>query len=215
MRSGGSIIKKRKTKLETAAVLAAVIGFSAVLNKDKVSAILFSGNVEGVVKPAAGREHVLSITEKILDSDTSFEGSSLEAAFSAFPKSLRKKGICVIISDMEYEIPWHIIMKISSAANCMVFRITENFRNNENYFNTFSFEAEGKDPAKYFYVNRFFNPSAYNFAGKTKESVLLEYYNKADNDYKKALKLGIPFTDIYTSDNIAKKVNDFFKTWKK
>ena len=46
--------------------LAAVLGFSALGNNDKVGAILFSDKVERFIPPKKGRSHVLRIIRELL-----------------------------------------------------------------------------------------------------------------------------------------------------
>ena len=224
MGGGGSLYPERKTKLETAAVAAAVLGLSAASSRDRTSAILFSGKVEETILPASGRAHVFSIAEKILDSTPTYEGSNLEAACRAIPKSFRKKGICIIISDMEYDVPWQTLLKISSGVETAVFRIKDN-PENENQ-KLFSYESEGTDPPGYFYLKR-----------KTKSNIVSavinadnEVYQKTggvtmclplfrkeiqEDDFAEATKYGIPFVDISTNDNIVEKINAFFKLRKR
>jgi uncharacterized protein (DUF58 family) len=181
----------RKTKLETAAIAAAILGLSAASNRDKTAAILFSGNVEETVLPASGRSHIFSIAEKILDSQPKYEGSNLEAACKALPKSFRKKGICIIISDMEYDIPRQTLLKISSGVETAILRIRDN-PESEN-LNLFSYESEGVDPRGYFYAST---------------SPVIK---SNDENFSATAKLEIPLVDISTNDNIVEKINAFFK----
>ncbi|MCL2792706.1 MAG: DUF58 domain-containing protein [Spirochaetaceae bacterium] len=214
MGGGGALYPARKTKLETAAVAAAILGLSAASSRDKTSVILFSGKVEETVMPASGRAHVFAIAEKILDSKSNHEGSDLEAACRALPKSFRKKGICIIISDMEYDIPWQTLLQISSRVETAVFRIRDNNENSSSAFaerenpGLFSYEASGVDPCGYFYVK-----------GKGKTAALLPVVpaviKNSDKDFSEAAKFEIPFVDISTSDNIVEKINTFFKLRKR
>ena len=209
MGSGGSLYPARKTKLETAAIAAAILGLSAATSRDKTAAILFSGKVEETVVPASGRAHVFSIAEKILDSKPGYEGSNLEAACRALPKSFRKKGICIIISDMEYDVPWQILLKISSRAETAILRIKDNSDNEQD---SFSYESEGTDPSGYFYIKR--KKKADVISLDTSPSIFPVVKN-SDKDFSEAAKFEIPLVDISTSDNIVEKINNFFKLRKR
>ena len=200
--AGASGVKSaaRKTKLETAAVVAAILGLSASSNRDKTAAILFSGKVEETIISASGRGHIFSIAEKIIDSRPLYEGSDLEAACRALPKSFRKKGICIIISDMEYDIPWQTLLQISSRVETAIFRIRD-IDESEN-LNLFSYESEGIDPRGYFFIKR-----------KTKTN--FPAAKNGDKDFSDAVKYDIPLVDISTSDNIVEKINNFFKIRKR
>ncbi|MCL2480124.1 MAG: DUF58 domain-containing protein [Spirochaetaceae bacterium] len=226
MGGGGSLYPARKTKLETAAVAAAVLGLSAASSRDRTAAILFSGKVEETVMPASGRGHIFSIAEKIIDSIPMCEGSNLEAACRALPKSFRKKGICIIISDMEYDMPWQTLLQISSRAETAIFRIRDNLGSSfsatiepeiENR-NFFSYESEGMDPCGYFYLKRKkrgrISSGNMPLVGISSVGISSSIEN-SDKDFSEATKFNIPLVDISTSDNIVEKINTFFKLRKR
>ena len=207
MGSGGSLYPVIKTKLETAAIAAGIVGLSAASSRDKTAAIFFSGKVEETVTPASGRAHIFSLVEKIVDSRPVYEGSNLEAACRALPKSFRKKGICIIISDMEYDIPWQTLLQISSRVETAIFRIRDNNKSME--MNPFSYESESIDPSGYFYVKRKFHAAEYAAERAAHGE------KKSDKDFSEAVKFNIPIVDISTSDNIVEKINGFFKLGKR
>ncbi|MCL2706167.1 MAG: DUF58 domain-containing protein [Spirochaetaceae bacterium] len=217
MGSGGSLYPVRKTKLETAAVAAAILGLSAASSRDKTAAILFSGKVEETVMPASGRGHIFSIAEKIIDSMPMSEGSDLEAACRALPKSFRKKGICIIISDMEYDIPWQTLLQISSRAETAIFRIIDDSGKVPSAKiedpNLFSYESEGDDPCGYFYLKRKITDHIVSErVSSVKSPSVIE---NSDKDFSDAAKFSIPLVDISTNDNIVEKINTFFKLRKR
>ena len=227
MGGGGSLYPVRKTKLEAAAVAAAILGLSAASSRDKTAAILFSGKVEETVMPASGRGHIFSIAEKIIDSTPGYEGSDLEAACRALPKSFGKKGICIIISDMEYDIPWQTLLQISSRAETAIFRITDNPETCTSSFSNlpdmFSYESKAGDPCPFEYscVKRKIKAAA-STAGAAiglpnvrMQAVDTLEAEEREKDFLEAAKLGIPLVDISTSDNIVEKINTFFKLRKR
>ena len=55
------------TKRDRITELAAIIGFSALGNNDKVGAILFSDRIEQFIPPKKGRSHVLRIIRELLE----------------------------------------------------------------------------------------------------------------------------------------------------
>ncbi len=207
MAMGGNLKNRRKTKLETAAVVSSLLGFSAGLNRDKTGAVLFSGKTEDLILPASGRNHVFAIAEKILDSVPAFAGTDLDAACSALPDSFRKNGICIIISDMQCEVPWGKILKLSSRTDCVVFRITDPFEINPSF--SFSFNALDNDPAVKPGRGELFYRSA------SRRNSASSYTFPADNVAGRAAKLGIQVLDISTGDNLFERMNIFFKMRKR
>src|SRR5690606_15424206 len=68
------------TKGELAARIAALLGFSAIRNGDKVGAILFSDRIERFVPPKKGRHHALSLVTEILGARPQGRGTDLAPA---------------------------------------------------------------------------------------------------------------------------------------
>ena len=55
-----------KYKNEIAAEIAAVLGFSAIKNNDKVGLIMFTDKIEKYVPPKKGKSHVLRVVRELL-----------------------------------------------------------------------------------------------------------------------------------------------------
>ena len=53
-------------KSELAAEIAAILGFSAIKNKDKVGLILFSDHVEKYIAPKKDKSHILRVVREVL-----------------------------------------------------------------------------------------------------------------------------------------------------
>ena len=56
-----------RTKRDLTAEIAAVLAFSAIINNDKVGALLFSDRVEKFIPPKKGRSHLLHILREVLE----------------------------------------------------------------------------------------------------------------------------------------------------
>lgn len=87
------------SKRELAAEAAAIVGFSALHNNDKVGLILFAGDVEKVVAPAKGTRHLLRLIREILSTKPKSKGSSFEPACRALLQSEHRRGLVFMISD--------------------------------------------------------------------------------------------------------------------
>lgn len=55
-----------RTKRESAAMLSALIAFSAIYNSDKVGLLLFAGGVEEYIPPRKGQKHALRVVREVL-----------------------------------------------------------------------------------------------------------------------------------------------------
>lgn len=88
-----------RSKLETAAEVAAVLAFSAVRNNDRVGLLLFTDGIEVHLPPAKGGEHVLRVVREVLCHEPIGRGTDLANALRVVTSSLKKRAIVFLISD--------------------------------------------------------------------------------------------------------------------
>ena len=89
-----------KTKREQIAEIAAILSFSAILNNDKVGALLFSDKVEKFIPPKKGRSHLLHIIREIIDHEPESTGTDIGEALRFLTGAVKKKCTAFILSDM-------------------------------------------------------------------------------------------------------------------
>jgi uncharacterized protein (DUF58 family) len=99
--SSGNFGSKKNTKLEIAAEIAAVLGFSAINNKDKVGLLLFTDRIEKFVPPKGGQKHVFILLRDIFYYPAEGKGTSIATALDYVAKTNKKKAIIFIISDFQ------------------------------------------------------------------------------------------------------------------
>jgi uncharacterized protein (DUF58 family) len=87
------------SKREAAAEAAAIIGFSAAGNGDKVGLLLFAKEAQLFVPPAKGTRHILRIVREILMAKPADPGTSIGAACDFLIRTLRRKAFIFMISD--------------------------------------------------------------------------------------------------------------------
>lgn len=87
------------SKREAAAEAAAIIGFSAVGNGDKVGLLLFAGEPLLFVPPAKGTRHLLRMVREILVARPGRQGTSIESASSFLIRTLRRRAVVFLVSD--------------------------------------------------------------------------------------------------------------------
>lgn len=90
-----------QAKRELAAELAAVIGFAAVRNNDRVALVLAAGEVEHFVRPARGRTHLLRMLRDLLAIEPASSGTRLGEAARFLTHSLKRRSLVFWISDFE------------------------------------------------------------------------------------------------------------------
>jgi len=86
-------------KREVAAELAALLGFCAIANNDKVGLDAVSDRVEKFVPPRKGTRHDLRQMTDILFHEPAFPGTNLRAGLDFVNRVLRRRAIVFILSD--------------------------------------------------------------------------------------------------------------------
>ena len=90
----------RQTKRDQIAEIAAILSFSAILNNDKVGALLFSDRVEKFIPPKKGRSHLLHIIREVLELEPASDGTDIGAALHFLTGAIKQKCTAFILSDM-------------------------------------------------------------------------------------------------------------------
>ncbi|MFN8007970.1 MAG: DUF58 domain-containing protein [Terriglobia bacterium] len=89
----------RKLKNELAAELASLLALSAIKNKDRVGALIFTEVVEKYIPPKKGRKHVLRVVREILAYEPTGHKTSIATAVKYLNNVLRKQSVVFLISD--------------------------------------------------------------------------------------------------------------------
>lgn len=89
-----------RTKREVVAEVAAVLAFSATLNKDRVGLALHSDHEELHIAPARGHRHVLRIIRELLAHRPSATGTNLASALDELLATTLKRSIIFILGDL-------------------------------------------------------------------------------------------------------------------
>jgi len=87
------------SKRELAAELASVLAFSAIRNNDKVGTLLFTDQVEEIIIPKKGRNHVLRLIRDILFFTPKHTGTDILDALDHANRVLRRHSIVFLLSD--------------------------------------------------------------------------------------------------------------------
>lgn len=89
----------RKMKMELGTEIAAVLGFSAIKNNDKVGVLLFSDEVEKYIPPKKGKSHILRVIRELLYYKPKFKGTSINSALDFLLKVAKRRSVVFLISD--------------------------------------------------------------------------------------------------------------------
>lgn len=97
--ASGDFGSNQKFKKELGAEIAAVLGFSAIKNNDKVGVLLFTDIIEKYIIPKKGKGHILRIIQELLNISPKGEKTSLKVAFDYLLKVSKRKSVVFFISD--------------------------------------------------------------------------------------------------------------------
>ena len=89
----------QRTKRDIVAEISAVLGFSAICNKDKVGLVLFTDQVEVFIPPKKGKNHMLHILRDIYTYRPVSKLTSIRNALSYLLTSVSRKAVVFLISD--------------------------------------------------------------------------------------------------------------------
>ncbi len=92
--------KRRKRSL--AAIVTALLAFSAIRNNDRVGLMLFSDEVETFLPPKKGRQHGLRVIREVIR-EPEHRGTDIPAALQALNRLQKRKSIVFLISDFQQE----------------------------------------------------------------------------------------------------------------
>jgi uncharacterized protein (DUF58 family) len=113
------------SKAEISAMVAALLSFAAVQNNDKVGAVFFSDRIEKWVPPIKGRKHVMRLVEDMETIAPKGRGSDLSLAVRTVYESLKRRGICVLLSDFRMRYAWQEISLLSRKHDVIAVKVID------------------------------------------------------------------------------------------
>ncbi len=90
----------RRRKRPLAAIVTAVLAFSAIRNNDRVGLMLFSDEVESYIPPKKGRKHGLRVVRELIN-EPAHRGTDIVSALQTFNRLQRRKCIVFLLSDFQ------------------------------------------------------------------------------------------------------------------
>lgn len=88
-----------RRKRDLAAELGAVLALSAISNNDKVGLMIFSDQIELMIPPRKGRNHLLHLIRDLLEARPANKGTDLSLALQSLNRFLKQKAILFLLSD--------------------------------------------------------------------------------------------------------------------
>ncbi len=86
-------------KVDFAVELAAVLAYSAILNKDKVGLLVFSNKIEKYVPARKGRKHIMRLIHDMMNLKPASQGTDLSLALQTVNRVMKSGTIIFLLSD--------------------------------------------------------------------------------------------------------------------
>jgi uncharacterized protein (DUF58 family) len=115
----------RLSKREIAAEAAAILGFSALQNGDKVGLLLFSDSPLLFIPPAKGSRHLLRQVREILVARPERPTTSIAAACDFLVRTLRRRSLVFLISDFHADALDKPLGKLARKHDTIALRVTD------------------------------------------------------------------------------------------
>ena len=112
-------------KSELAAEIAAVLGFSAIKNQDKVGLILFSDDIEKYIAPKKNKSHILRVIREVLFNKPTSSGTSIQAGIDFLLNVAKRKSVVFLISDFLDENYWKSLKLANNKHDMIGIRISD------------------------------------------------------------------------------------------
>ena len=112
-------------KSELAAEIAAVLGFSAIKNQDKVGLILFSDDVEKYIAPKKNKSHILRVIREVLFNKPASSGTSIQAGIDFLMNVAKRKSVVFLISDFIDQGYWKSLKLANNKHDMIGIRISD------------------------------------------------------------------------------------------
>ncbi len=90
-----------RTRREVVVELFALFSLAAIVNNDRVGAILFSDRIESWVAPRKGKRHALRLIADMVGVEPRGGGSDLALALRTTGEALKRRGVVVVLSDFK------------------------------------------------------------------------------------------------------------------
>jgi len=111
------------SRKDTASVIALLLAHAAIQNSDRVGAVFFSGQIDKWVPPLKGKKHISRMIKDMSELRPAGIGTGLESAVRTMNESLKRKSICVILSDFRTTQGWKELTLLSQKHDVIAVKI--------------------------------------------------------------------------------------------
>ncbi len=190
-----------RLKSEISAEIGGMIASAASYTGDRIGALIFGDEVEKIIPPKKGRQHVLRVVRDLLTFQTKTRGTGLSKALDATGRVMKHGGVVFVISDFLAQGYERSLKRLARRHDVVAIRIVDEREKGIPELGQILFE----DPETG--EERLVNTSSYGF-----QKWFKEYQNEIEKNQKSALQGGqVELLNILTKDDYGEAVVRFFR----
>lgn len=199
--SSGSFGTENQLKSEMAAEIAAVLGFSAIKNQDKVGLILFSSEVEKFIVPQKNKSHILRLIREVLFYKPQKKGTSIQGALDFLMNVSKRKSVVFLISDFIDRNYWNSLKLVNKKHDLIGIRIFDPAELNIPNIGLFKgYDSETEDE---FWIDT---------SSKKERKLLRNFMTNKWNEFNEKCKKNIfSIISINTNEDYVEPIMNFFQ----
>ena len=199
--SSGKFGSFQHLKRELGAEIAAVLGFSAIKNNDKVGLVLFSEDIEKYIVPKKGKSHVMRVIRELLYFKARNEGTVLKNTLDFILKVAKRKSVVFIISDFLDDGFWKSLKILNRKHDLLGIRLIDPAE--VNFPNIGLAKIQDQETKNEFWIDT----NSKILRKKMKENII----NSINTFNRKSKKIGFDVVDIFTNQDFVEPLLKFFK----
>lgn len=190
----------KQTKKDLITELAAVLGFSAITNNDKVGLIFFSDKVEKYIPAKKGKNHILYMMREMLTHHARSAHTDITKAIGYLNNVTKHKSIVFILSDFA-DAGYERTLKIASKRHDII-GIQVYDRRDKDLPKVGLIEVQDAETGERILINTNDALTQFNYSRQ---------YKKIQEDAKQNFKLaGADLIQLATGDDYVKALQEFF-----
>ena len=201
--SSGIFGSQNNLKIDIGIEIAAMLGFSAIKNNDKVGLALFSDKIEKFIPPKKGKSHVLRLITDLLNHnyDDKRKKTSIKTAIDFANNISKRKSVIFLISDFIDDNFWNELKFLNFKHDVVGIQIYDFFE--KNFPNIGLVNMLDPESGETYWIDTSDRKSRLNFERNSEKN--LETFSK------KCKNIGFDLLQISTKVDYVKLLMQFFK----
>ena len=191
----------QQLKRDMGAEIAAVLGFSAIKNNDKVGLILFSDDIEKYVPPKKGKSHVLRVIRELLYVKPKRTGTSIKYALDYLLKVAKRRSVVFILSDFLDDDYWTSLKIVNRKHDLIGIRLYDPVEMEMPEFGLA--KVEDPETGEAFWID--------SSSKEARDRLKKDIIHKTESFKKMTIKTGLDLIPIATNQDYVDPLMAFFR----